>query len=156
MSSSTIDKMRRLQTLRNIKLFLGGHNLFQTKRTYLLTNSEKKTPFCKIVILAKLLRRKMSSNTANKMRDAQTLQNINQFIGGYNLRRTRIYVLYRCEKTPFRKIVIPLKLLLCEKGKNLSLSVNYYFHTHSQCYLKLCLVNNHVFSLPYILFRFVP
>ena len=81
------------------------------------------------------------------MRGAQTLQNINQFIGGYNLFRTRIYLLNKGEKTPFGKIVI---LLLCEKGKNPSLSVNYYFHTHSQCYLKLCLVNNHVFSLSHI------
>ena len=91
----------------------------------------------------------MSSSTANKMTGAQTLQNINQFIGGYNLFRTRIYLLNKDEKTPFRKIVIPLKLLLCEISINFNF-INYYFQTHSRCYLKLCLVNNHVFSLSHI------
>ena len=52
--------------------FIGGHNLFQTKRTYLLNKGEK-TPFRKIVILAKLLLCEKSSTTANKMRGAQTL-----------------------------------------------------------------------------------
>ena len=36
MSSSTANKMRSHQTLRNINHFIGGHNLFQTKRIYLL------------------------------------------------------------------------------------------------------------------------
>ena len=55
----------------------------------------------------KLLICEMSSNTANKMRGAQTLWNINHFIGGYNLFRTRgTYLLNKGKKTPFRKIVI--------------------------------------------------
>ena len=36
MSSSTDNKMRSHQTLRNINHFIGGLNLFQLKRTYLL------------------------------------------------------------------------------------------------------------------------
>ena len=54
MSSHTVNKMRGAQTLQNINHFIGGHNLFQTKRTYLLNKGEK-TPFCKMVILVKLL-----------------------------------------------------------------------------------------------------
>ena len=54
MSSSTVNKMTGAQIVRNINHFIGGHNLFQTKRTYLLNKGEK-TPFRKIVILAKLL-----------------------------------------------------------------------------------------------------
>ena len=140
MSSSTVNKMRSRQTLlRNINHFIGGHNLFQTKRTYLLNKAEK-TSFRKIVILAKLLLCEMSSSTANKMRRRQTLRNINHFIGGHNLFQTkRTCLLNKGEKTPFRKIVIVLKLLLCEKGKNPSFFVNYYFQTHCQCCLKLCL-----------------
>ena len=75
MSSSTVNKMRSHQALRNINHFIGGHNLsnlFQTKRTYLLNKGEK-MPFRKIVILAKLLLCERSSTTANKMRGAQTL-----------------------------------------------------------------------------------
>ena len=56
MSSSTVNNMRSHQTLRNINHFIGGHNLFQTKRTYrYLLNKGEKKPFRKIVILAKLL-----------------------------------------------------------------------------------------------------
>ena len=73
MSSSTVNKMRSHQTHRNINHFIGGHNLFQTKRTYLLNKGEK-TPFRKIVILIKLLLCERSSSTANKMRGAQTLK----------------------------------------------------------------------------------
>ena len=111
--------MRSPQTLRNINHFIGEHNLFQTKRTYLLNKGEK-TPFRKIVILAKLLLCKISSSTVNKMRSPQTLGNINHFIGaGHNLFQTeRTYLLNKAEKPPFRKIVILLKLLFCEKGKN--------------------------------------
>ena len=54
MSSSTVNKMTGAQIVRNIHHFIGGHNLFQTKRTYLLNKGEK-TPFRKKVILAKLL-----------------------------------------------------------------------------------------------------
>ena len=64
--------------------FFFNNNLFPTKRTYLLNEGEK-TPFDKIVILAKLLLCEMSPSTVNKMRGAQTLRNINHFIGGYNL-----------------------------------------------------------------------
>ena len=42
MSSSTVNNMRSHQTLRNINHFIGGHNLFQTKRTYLLNKAEKR------------------------------------------------------------------------------------------------------------------
>ena len=67
----------------------------------------------------KLLICEMSSNTANKMRGAQTLWNINHFIGGYNLFRTRgTYLLNEGKKTPFRKIVILEKLLLCEMSSS--------------------------------------
>ena len=67
----------------------------------------------------KLLICEMSSNTANKMRGAQTLWNINHFIGGYNLfRTTGTYLLNKGKKTPFRKIVILEKLLLCEMSSS--------------------------------------
>ena len=79
MSSSTVNNMRSHQALRNITHFIGGHNLFQTKRTYLLNKGEK-TPFRKIVVLEKLLLCEMSSSTVSKMRGAQTLRNINHFI----------------------------------------------------------------------------
>ena len=119
MSSSTVSKMRGAQTLRNINHFIGGHNLFQTKRTYLLNKGEK-TPFRKVVILEKLLLCEMSSSTANnKMRSHQTLRNINHFIGGHNLFQTkRTYLLNKGEKTPFRKIVVLEKLLLCEMSSS--------------------------------------
>ena len=52
--SSKVNKMRSAQALQNIYHVIGGHNLFQTKRTYLLNKGEKKE-FRKIVILAKLL-----------------------------------------------------------------------------------------------------
>ena len=88
MSSSTANNMRSHQTRRNINHFIGGHNLFQTKTTYLLNKGEK-TPFRKVVILEKLLLCEMSSSTANKMRSHQTLRNINHFIGGHNLFQTK-------------------------------------------------------------------
>ena len=87
MGSSTVNrlnKMRGAQTLRNINHVIGGHNFFQTKRTYLLNKGEK-TPFRKIAILAKLLLFEISSRTVYKMRSPQTLPNIYHFIGGYNL-----------------------------------------------------------------------
>ena len=119
--------------------FISGHNLFQMKRTYLLNIGEK-MPFRKIVILEILLLCEMSSSTVNNMRSPQTVRNINHFIGGHHLFQTkRTYLLNKAKKTPFRKIVIVLKLLLCEKGKNPSFFVNYYFQTHCQCCLKLCL-----------------
>ena len=128
MSSSTVNKMRSHQTLRNINHFIGWHNLFQTKRTYLLNKGEK-TPFRKIVILAKLLLCETSSSTVNKMRGDQALGNIDHFIGGHILFRTkRAYLLNKGEKTPFRKIVIVAKLLLLLLPNTLS-----------YCCLKLCL-----------------
>ena len=92
MSSSSVNKIRG--ALRNINHFIGGHNLFQTKRPYLLNEGEK-TTFRKIVIiLAKLLLCVMSSSSVNKMRGAQILQNINDFNGGHNLFQTkRTYLL---------------------------------------------------------------
>ena len=82
-------------------------------------------PFRKIVILAKLLLCETSSSTVNKMRGDQALGNIDHFIGGHILFRTkRAYLLNKGEKTPFRKIVILEKLLLCAKSKNPLLSVN--------------------------------
>ena len=90
-----------------------------------MLNIGEKTPFRKIEILEKLLLCEMSSSTANKMRSHQTLRNINHFIGGHNLFQTkRTYLLNIGEKTPFRKTVIVLKLLLCEKGKSPSFFVN--------------------------------
>ena len=132
--------MRGDKALGNIDDFTGGRTLLRTKRTYLLNKSEK-TPFCKIVILAKLLLCETSSSTVNKMRGDQTLRNIDHFIGGHILFRTkRTYLLNKGEKTPFRRIVILAKvLLLCEIGKNPSFSVNINFQTHRQCCLKLCL-----------------
>ena len=139
MSSSTVSKMKGAQTQRNINHFFGGRNVLRSTRTYLL-NKVENMPFRKIVILAKLLLCKMSSSAVNKMRSNQTLRNMNHFIGGHNLFQTkRTYLLNQSEKRPFRKIVIVLKLLLCEKGKNPSFFVNYYFQTHCQCCLKLCL-----------------
>ena len=106
--------MRSPQTLRNISHFIGEHNLFHTKRIYLLTKREK-TPFRKIVTLAKLRLCEISSGTVNKMRSPQTLRNINHFIGEHNLFQTkRKYLLTKGEKTPFRKIVTLAKLRLCE------------------------------------------
>ena len=72
MSFSMVNKMSGAQILHNINHFIGGHNLFPRKRTYLLNEGEK-MPFCKIVILAKLLLCKMSSSTVYKMRGAQIL-----------------------------------------------------------------------------------
>ena len=113
-SSSTVNKTRDDQALGNIDDFICGHILFQTKRTYLLNKSEK-TPFRKIGILAKLLLCKTRSSTVNKMRGDQALGNIDHFIGGHILFRTkRAYLLNKGEKTPFRKIVIVAKLLVCE------------------------------------------
>ena len=42
MSSGTVSKMRGAQTIPNINHLIGGHNLFQSKRTYLLNKGEKK------------------------------------------------------------------------------------------------------------------
>ena len=42
MGSSTVNKMRGDQTLRNINHVIGGHNLFRTKRAYLLNKGEKR------------------------------------------------------------------------------------------------------------------
>ena len=67
MSSSTVSEMRGAQTRRNIHHFIGGQNLFRTKRTYLLNKGEK-TPFCKIGILEKLLLCEMFPSMVNKMR----------------------------------------------------------------------------------------
>ena len=86
MSSSTVSKMRDAQTLPYINHFIGGHNLFQTKRTY-VPNKGEKTPFRKIVILAKLLLCEMSASTVSEMRGSQTIPNINHFIGEHNLVR---------------------------------------------------------------------
>ena len=106
-----------------------------------MLNKSEKTPFRKIIIVAKLLLCETSSSTVNKMRGDQTLRNIDHFIGGHILFWTkRTYLLNKGEKTPFRRIVILAKLLLlCEIGKNLSFSVNINFQTHRQCCLKLCL-----------------
>ena len=137
-SSSTVNKMRGDKALGNIDHFIGGHILFRTKRTYFLNKSEK-TPVCKIGILAKLLLCETSSSTVNKMRGDQALGNIDHFIGGHILFRTkRAYLLNKGEKTPFRKIVIVAKLLLCEIGKNPSFSVNYYFQTHCHSVVLNC------------------
>ena len=55
----------------------------------------------------------------NKMRGDQTLRNIDHFIGGHILFRTkRTYLLNKSEKMPFRKIVILAKLLLCETSSS--------------------------------------
>ena len=68
--------------------------------TYFLNKSEK-TPLCKIGILAKLLLCETSSSTVNKMRGDQALGNIDHFIGGHILFRTkRAYLLNKGEKTP--------------------------------------------------------
>ena len=80
-----------------------------------MLNKGKKTPFRKIVILSKLLLCETSSILVNKMRGDQALRNIDHFISGHILFRTRrTYLLNKSEKTPFRKIVILSKLLLCE------------------------------------------
>ena len=84
-----------------------------------MLNKGEKTPFRKIVILAKLLLCETSSSTVNKMRGNQTLKNIDHFIGGHILFRTkRTYLLNKSEKTPFRKIVTLAKLLLCETSSS--------------------------------------
>ena len=120
-SSSMVKKMRGDQTLRNIDHFIGGHILFRTKRTYryYLLNKSEKTPFHKIVILAKLLLCEMSSSKVSKVRGDKALGNIDDFISGRTLLRTkRTYLLNKSEKTPFRKIVIVAKLLLCETSSS--------------------------------------
>ena len=43
------------------------------------------TPFCEIVILAKLLLSETSSSMVNKMRGDKALGNIDHFIGGHIL-----------------------------------------------------------------------
>ena len=64
-----------------------------------MLNKGEKTPFRKIVILAKLLLCEMSSSTVNNMRSYQALRNINHFIGGPNLFQTkRTYLLNNGEK----------------------------------------------------------
>ena len=103
MSSSTVNNMRSHQTLRNINHSIGGHNLFQTKRTHLLNKGEK-TPFRKILILEKLLLCEMSSSTVNNMRGPYTVRHIYHFIGGHNLFQTeRTYLLNKAEKRHFAK-----------------------------------------------------
>ena len=58
------------------------------------------------------------------MRGDQALGNIDHFIGGHILFRTKgSYLLNKVEKTPFREIVILAKLLLREIGKNPSFSL---------------------------------
>ena len=58
------------------------------------------------------------------MRGDQALGNIDHFIGGHILFRTkRTYLLNKGEKTPFRKKGILAKLLFCEIGKNPSFSL---------------------------------
>ena len=47
MGSSTVNKMRGDQTLRNINHVIGGHNLFRTKRAYLLNKEGEKRNFAK-------------------------------------------------------------------------------------------------------------
>ena len=95
--------MRSPQTPRNINHFIGEHNLFQTKGTYLLNKGEK-TPFRKIVILAKLPLCEISSSTINNMRSPQTLRNINHFIGEHNLFQTkRTYLLNKAVNRHFAK-----------------------------------------------------
>ena len=94
--------------------------------TYFLNKNEK-TPLCKIGILAKLLLCETSSSTVNKMRGDQTLRNIDHFIGGHILFRTkRTYLLNKGEKTPFRKKGILAKLLFCEKKKLLFCEIGKY------------------------------
>ena len=84
-----------------------------------MLNIGEKTPFRKIVILEKLILCEMSSSTVNNMRSPHTVRNINHFIGGHNLFQTkRTYLLNIGEKTPFRKIVILEKLLLCERSSS--------------------------------------
>ena len=80
MISSTVNNIRSPKTLANINHFICRHNLFQTKRAYLLNKGEKR-PFRKIGILAKLLLCEMSYSTVNNMRSPKTLGNINHFIG---------------------------------------------------------------------------
>ena len=76
-------------------------------------------PFCKIVILAKLLLCETSSSTVNKMRGDKALGNIDHFIGGHILFRTkRTYFLNKSEKTPLCKIGILAKLLPCETSSS--------------------------------------
>ena len=61
-------------------------------------------PFRKIVILAKLLLCETSSSTVNKMRGDNALGNIDHFIGGHILFRTkRTYFLNKSEKHHFAK-----------------------------------------------------
>ena len=50
MSSCTVNEVRSPQTLRNINLFIGGHNLFLTKG-HILLNKGEKMPFHKTVII---------------------------------------------------------------------------------------------------------
>ena len=141
-SSSTANKMRGARSLQNIDQFIGGYNLFWTRRTYLLDKGEK-TPFRKIVILEKLLLCEMSSSKVNKMRSPETVRNIYHFISGHNYFQTkRTYLLNKAEKTPFRKIVILLKLLLCGKGKHPSFFVitsKHIVNVILNCVHKLCL-----------------
>ena len=84
-----------------------------------MLNKCEKTPFCKIVNLAKLLLCETSFSMVKKIRGDQTLRNIDHFIGGHILFRTkRTYLQNKSEKTPFRKIVIVAKLLLCETSSS--------------------------------------
>ena len=67
--------------------------------------------------------------------------------------RRNTYLLNEGEKTPLRKIVILVKLLL--RGKNPSFFVNYYFQTHFKCCPSTVFRISISFSPLYISFRFV-
>ena len=78
-----------------------------------MLNKGEKMSFCKIVNLAKLLLCETSSSKVSKVRGDKALGNIDDFISGRTLLRTkRTYLLNKSEKTPFQKIVILAKLLL--------------------------------------------
>ena len=121
-SSSTVIKWEVPRLFKILINLLVDTIFFRTRRTIFAKyrgKKGKKTPFRKIVILAKLLLYEMSCSTVNKMRSHQALRNINHFIGGHNLFQTkRTYLLNKGEKTPFRKIVILEKLLLCEMSSS--------------------------------------
>ena len=104
--------MRGAQDLQNIDQFIGGYNLFRTKRRYLLNKGEK-APFRKIVILEKIttLRNEFYYGQQNeKARDCSKYLSFywwTQFVSD----EKDIFAKKKVEKTPFRKIVIRLRLL---------------------------------------------
>ena len=91
MSSCTVNEMRSPQTLQNINLFIGGHNLFLTKRTYLLNKGEK-MPFHKMVIIIVII-----------------VILLHIFLWHKNFTASR-----KSLDNTFRKIVLLAKLLLCK------------------------------------------